>query len=244
MFETSSVAARKIAVPIATRKLTQTASRGTELPTIAEAANASGPPPPKAPTPRTTGRDKHPACGVPTGTVQQHPHEIEALLEAERKRAVNASARLEIDSTVLYTLESIILSLKTTDNREYLDAMNSCLRRSLTQFLRTGTTPVPKSLPPSPTGQQQRAPPSSIARPARPTVAVPQATSTWATVARRGLPNWPTPVMVSRTQKSRLCQPRDRPRRPLRLRRTTDCSSGWVQNTSGERFRQLASEKL
>ena len=86
----------------------------------------------------------------PTAEARSHPPEIEALLEAERKRASHASARLEIGSTVLNTLEGIILSLKTTENNEYLDAMNACLRGALAHFLRTGTTPVPTSLPPAP----------------------------------------------------------------------------------------------
>ncbi|CCU74294.1 EKA-like protein [Blumeria hordei DH14] len=86
----------------------------------------------------------------PTAEARSHPPEIEALLEAKRKRVSHTSARLEIGSTVLNTLEGNILSLKTTENNEYLDAMNAYLRGALAHFLRTGTTPVPTSLPPAP----------------------------------------------------------------------------------------------
>ncbi|CCU76406.1 EKA-like protein [Blumeria hordei DH14] len=160
--------------------------------TTAEAKNASRPKPPPASIPGTAECHNHSSGGAPTGTKPIHPPEIEALLEAERKRAANTSARLEIGSTVLKTLESVILSMKTTDNKEYLDAMNLCLRGALAHFLRTETTPVPTSRPLHPIGQQASnsgpSPPATT-RTANPAVAVPQVTSTWATVARKGLPN-------------------------------------------------------
>ncbi|CCU82985.1 EKA-like protein [Blumeria hordei DH14] len=84
--------------------------------TTAEAINASRPKPPPASIPGTAECHNHSSGGAPTGTTPIHPPEIEALLEAERKRAANTSARLEIGSTVLKTLESVILSMKTTDN--------------------------------------------------------------------------------------------------------------------------------
>ncbi|CCU79600.1 EKA-like protein [Blumeria hordei DH14] len=202
--EPAHVAARKIAVPLAKRTPKKNTARETEVPDCAEATNASRPKPSPASIPGTAECHNHSSGGAPTGTTPIHPPEIEALLEAERKRAANTSARLEIGSTVLKTLESVILSMKTTDNKEYLDAMNVCLRGALAHFLRTGTTSVPTSLPPRPIGQQASnsgPSPPSTARTANPAVAVPQVTSTWATVARKGLPKQPTPVMISRTPK-------------------------------------------
>ncbi|CCU81324.1 EKA-like protein [Blumeria hordei DH14] len=199
--ESARVAARQIAVPIAKRTPTARTPRGTEDPHNAKAANAPHHPPAPTSIPGTTVRDNQPAGGAPTSVAQEYPPEIEALLEDERKRAANASARLEIGSTVINTLESVILSLKTTDNKEYLDEMNACLRGALAHFLRTGTTPVPTSLPSRPVGQQASSSgpsPNSTARLARPVVAVPKVTSTWATVAGKRLPNQPAPVMVSR----------------------------------------------
>ena len=140
--KSAPIAARKIVVPMAKRTLNKITPRGTEVPTHTMAPNASIPPPSPATIPGTTDRHNHSAGDAPTCATIQRPPEIEALLEAERKRAAITSAKLEIGSTVLNTLESDILSLKTTDNEEYLDAMNVCLRGALVQFLRTGTTPV------------------------------------------------------------------------------------------------------
>lgn len=213
-------AARKIAVPVVKRTSIKSKPTGTEVPTCTEAANAPRPQPPSASIPGTAECYNHSSGGAPTGTTPIHPPEIEALLEAERKRAANTSARLEIGSTVLKTLESVILSMKTTDNKEYLDAMNVCLRGALAHFLRTGTTPVPTSLPSRPIGQQVSSSgtlsPSTV-RPAKPAVAVPQITPTWATVAGNELPNHPTPVIASGAPK--------KPTPPTKKSAKTDPSS-------------------
>lgn len=160
MTKPTHVAARKIAVPFAKRTPKKNTPRETEVPNCAVASNASRTQPPPASISGTAECHNHSSGGAPTGTTPINPPEIEALLEAERKRAANTLARLEIGSTVLKTLESVILSMKTIDNKEYLDAMNVCLRGALARFLRTGTTPVPTSLAPPPhrpAGQQQRA---------------------------------------------------------------------------------------
>nr|ABW72064.1 TE1a [Blumeria hordei] len=137
------VAPRKIAVPIGNRTPKKSTPRGTEVPNCAEAATVSRPPPSPASISGTAESLKHAAGGASTGTTQNNPPEIEALLEAERKLAAITAAKLEVGSTVLNTLQSVILSLETTDNKEYLDAMNVCLRGALAHVLRTGTTPVP-----------------------------------------------------------------------------------------------------
>ncbi|CCU74225.1 EKA-like protein [Blumeria hordei DH14] len=92
--EPAHVAARKIAVPLAKRTTMKNTAREMEVMNCAEATNASRPQPPPTSIPGIAEYHNHSSGGAPTGTTPIHPPEIEALLEAERKRAANTSARL------------------------------------------------------------------------------------------------------------------------------------------------------
>ncbi|KAI0999985.1 hypothetical protein K3495_g8213 [Podosphaera aphanis] len=150
-----------------------------------------------------------------------YPPELQAVLEAEKRRATRIKAQLSICSTAISSVEAALSPLSTGENKSFVDGIKVYLRAAIAQFVHTGPGSTPPSLPARPSYPL----PSKAPQKRAPTPAAPQekiTKSTWATVARNGLchsagPPTSKQVLIPRKTKKSISKTKADKRLFLRL---------------------------
>ncbi|CCU80163.1 EKA-like protein [Blumeria hordei DH14] len=161
---------------------------------IPHGVGESSKPPPTEPKPS----EKAPPKAAPikesqpqAATKAECPPELRPIVEAEQRRAAETAANLALCSAAISSVEATLFPLTNGSNRKFVDSMRVYLRAAIAQYMATGPGSTPSVLPPRPANPIPRAPdPRSQTIPAVPVLPV---KSTWATVARNGLPQKAVP---------------------------------------------------
>ncbi|POS82454.1 hypothetical protein EPUL_005836, partial [Erysiphe pulchra] len=140
-----------------------------------------------------------------------YPFELQAIVEAEKCRAAQTAANLEVCTAAINGVETTLLPLRVKSQKQFVDALKTYLRPAIAQFMQSGTKAVPPVLPIRPTGPTPAVPlikTKSSIPPIRKTAPSPSNSSlpiqnkqssaySWATVATKGHHKSPFPIHLS-----------------------------------------------
>ncbi|CCU76306.1 EKA-like protein [Blumeria hordei DH14] len=169
--------------------------------------------PPTASEPSENAADKAvPKTTSPpkAATKAECPPELRPIVEAEQRRAAETAANLALCSAAISGVEATLLHLTNGSNRQFVDSMRVYLRAAIAQYMATGPATAPPLPSPRPANQTPRAPEArSNATPVVPALPV---KSTWATVARHGLPQKAVPIAKAVPRPAAKAQKKEAPK--------------------------------
>ncbi|CCU82344.1 putative effector protein [Blumeria hordei DH14] len=124
--------------------------------------------------------------GTASTSEPEYPPELQSVMEAEKRRTTQITARLAICSTAISSVEAALSPLSIGDNKEFVDGIKVYLRAAIGQFVQSGPGSTPPVLPARPANPlSPRAPEIRVPNPTK--IQAPAPKTTWATVARAGL---------------------------------------------------------
>lgn len=133
------------------------------------------------------GKNAVPASkGAASTSAMEFPPELQTVMEAEKRRTTQITARLAICSTAINIVEAALSPLSIGENKEFVDGIKVYLRAAIGQFVQSCPGSTPPVLPARPANPlSPRAP--EIRAPNSTKTQAPAPKTTWATVARAGL---------------------------------------------------------
>ncbi|POS81765.1 hypothetical protein EPUL_006031, partial [Erysiphe pulchra] len=81
---------------------------------------------------------------------ETYPFELQAIVEAEKRRAAQTAANLEVCTAAINDVETALLPLRVKTQKQFVDALKTYLRAAIAQFIQSGTKAVPPVLPDTP----------------------------------------------------------------------------------------------
>ncbi|KHJ35698.1 putative eka-like protein [Erysiphe necator] len=137
------------------------------------------------------------------------PPELLAVVEAEKRRAAQTAANIEVCTVVMNSVETALAPLATGIQNDFVVSLKVYLRSAIAHFLRSGTAAAPPTLPSRPSGPPPAVPiikntarctpPAKVNPPSNPKS---KSGGTWVTVALKGHQN--SPATASTTQNAPL----------------------------------------
>ncbi|CCU76829.1 putative effector protein [Blumeria hordei DH14] len=118
------------------------------------------------------------------------PPELQAMIEAEERRAAQAAKNIMICTAAINAVETAVSLYSEESNDPFIDSMKIYLRAAIAQFMKSGPSAAPPVLPQRPSCEENKSCPTPKAKERTPMNSqepirqVTQAKSTWATVAR------------------------------------------------------------
>ncbi|KHJ29997.1 putative eka-like protein [Erysiphe necator] len=81
-----------------------------------------------------------------------YPPELQVIVEAEKRRAAQTAANLEVCTAIFNGVEIALLPLRVKTQIQFVDTLKIYLRAVIAQFMQSGTKAIPPVLPILPTG--------------------------------------------------------------------------------------------